>query len=331
MTTLIALSTKDIIVMGCDSLGTASRVMIDPEELVQYFDLDEKGKIKTDENGKPLLSNFWEHIYLHSKNIPYSHMTHIDKLFKLSEHIGVMISGIISIGDRTLKSIIQEFTFDPADTILNIAEELANKIQTYYKQEYPGNVYQPEIELLIAGWDHIDNHKRPNIYRINFPSDSIKHELDGGYGISFGGQYQEIARLVHGTDPHNMNLIEERYALLLRRFVDELQKANQNTILPDLDDFLTKFHIFGLENPDDTSSNQHWRLEGFKADIGNFSDQNAINCVYWLVELMVRVQEFSDSMPTVGGDIHIAIIDRKKGFKFISEESYKLQGHITPR
>lgn len=346
MTTLVALSTKDVIVMGCDSLGTVSRVMINPEDLLQYFDLDRDGKLKTDENGKPLLSNFWEHIYSQKKDIPDSHMTHVDKLFDLDNRVGVMISGIISIGDRTLKSIIQEFTFSPT-TILkhfkqafttsysiydasvhDIAQQLADKIQRYYKQEYPG-VYKPEIELLVAGWDPTDN--RPKIYRINFPSGSIKLELNGSYGISFGGQYQEIARLVHGTDLQNMNMIEERYASLLRRFVDELKKANQNIILPDLDDFLKKFHIFGLENPDDTSSSQYWRLEGFKTDIGNFSEQNAINCVYWLVELMVRVQEFSDSMPTVGGDIHVAIIDRKKGFKFVSEESYKLQGHITPR
>lgn len=329
MTTLVALSTKDVIVMGCDSLGTVSREMIAPEDLLQYFDLDGEGKIKTDENGKPLLSNFWDHIYSHKQNIPYSHMTHVDKLFDLGNHVGVMISGIISIGDRTLKSIIQEFTFDPDGKIQAIAKKLTDKIQTYYEQEYPHNEDQPEIELLVAGWDTTDN--RPKIYRINFPSGSIKLELNGSYGISFGGQYQEIARLIFGTDLPNMNIIEKRYESLLRRFVDELKKANQNIILPNLDDFLEKFHIFGLENPDDTSSNQYWRLEGFSTNIGNFSEQNAINCVYWLVELMVRVQEFSDSMPTVGGDIHVAIIDRKEGFKFVSEESYKLQGHITPR
>ena len=121
--------------------------------------------------------------------------------------------------------------------------------------------------------------------------------------------------------------------MLLSRFVNELQEANpdQDIILPDLDNFSEKFHIFGLENPDDTSNKQPWRLDGFNADFGDFSTQNAINCVYWLVELMVRVQEFGDSMPTVGGDIHVAMIDRKDGFRFISEEAYKLQGHITPR
>ena len=109
MTTLVAFSTKDAIVMGCDSLGTVSRTMVDPYELLQYFDLDKEGVLKKDEDGKPLLSNFWKHIYSHSKNIPYSHMTHVDKLFKLHKNIGIMTSGVISIGDTTLKSIIQNF------------------------------------------------------------------------------------------------------------------------------------------------------------------------------------------------------------------------------
>ncbi|MCY4351698.1 MAG: hypothetical protein OXC45_01165 [Gemmatimonadetes bacterium] len=331
MTTLIAFSTKDVIVMGCDSLGTVSRTMVDPYELFQYF--DEEGKLKRDDNGEPLLSNFWKQI--HPQNIPYSHLTHVDKLFELHENIGIMTSGIISIGNTTLKSIIQNFaqnfTADDSYTIPCITQQLVDEIQVYYKEEYPDNVPQPEIELLIGGWE--SNDSPPKIYRVEFPSGDIKLELDGHYGISFGGQFREIARLVHGTDVFNMRLIEDRYKLLLSRFVNELQEANldQDIILPDLDNFSEKFHIFGLENPDDTSNKQPWRLDGFNADFGDFSTQNAINCVYWLVELMVRVQEFGDSMPTVGGDIHVAMIDRKDGFRFISEEAYKLQGHITPR
>ena len=331
MTTLITFSTKDVIVMGCDSLGTVSRNMVDPYELFQYF--DREGKIKIDDDGKPMLSNFWEHIYPHYKNIPYSHMTHVDKLFELDKNIGIMTSGSISIGDTTLKSIIQDFaqkgTTKEFYTIHCVTQKLVDEIQKYYGKEYPDHVFQPEIQLLIGGWE--PNDSLPKVCRVNFPSGDARLELDGYYGIVFGGQFREIARLIHGTDPFNMRLIEERYRFLLDRFVNELQKANRGIILPDLDSFFEKFHVFGLENPDDPSSEQPWQLEGFNADYGDFSTQNAINCVYWLVELMVRVQEFGDSMPTVGGDIHVAIIDRKDGFRFISEEAYKLQGHITPR
>ncbi len=327
MTTIVTFATKDVIVMGGDSLGTASRNMVDIVKLFQYFDA-ETGLVKKDKNDEPLLSNFWDHIYLHREDLPYSHMTHVDKIFKLYKNIGVATAGLISIGDRTLKSIIQELMTEGIYPCEDATKELVNKIQEYYEKEYSNLKVKPPIELLVAGWDQNDN--RPKVFRVNFPPGNYESALNGGYGISFGGQYREIARLIHGTDVHNMDLIEGRYKSLLMRFANKLQESKQDIALPDLDDFCAEYRIFGLENPDDSNSDL-WRLNGFDANYSDFSDQNAINCVYWLIELMIRVQEFGNSMPTVGGDIHIAIIDRKDGFRFISEESYNLQGHITPK
>ena len=79
MTTIVTFATKDVIVMGGDSLGTASRNMVDIVKLFQYFDA-ETGRLKKDKNDEPLLSNFWDHIYLHREDLPYSHMTHVDKI-----------------------------------------------------------------------------------------------------------------------------------------------------------------------------------------------------------------------------------------------------------
>ena len=105
---------------------------------------------------------------------------------------------------------------------------MVNKIQEYYEKEYSNLKVKPPIELLVAGWDQSDN--RPKIYRVNFPLGDIKSALNGGYGISFGGQYREIARLIHGTDVHNMDLIEGRYKSLLMRFANKLQESKQLTL-----------------------------------------------------------------------------------------------------
>ena len=207
---------------------------------------------------------------------------------------------------------------------------LLEKVNNYYKEQYPNNAIKASIEFLVGGWEIGDN--RPKIYRVKLPEESIHLELDGNYGIAFGGQFREISRLVHGTDLDNIRLIETRYNFLIEKFIEKLRNANPNReiSIPDIGKFLDEFRIFGLENPDDSDS-QSWKLNGFVSDLGDFSTQNAINCVYWLVELMVRVQEFSNSMPTVGGDIHIAMIDQKDGFKFISEESYTLQDRVIPK
>ena len=37
MTVLVSLATKDALVLGCDSLGTTPKVLVDPLELISEF------------------------------------------------------------------------------------------------------------------------------------------------------------------------------------------------------------------------------------------------------------------------------------------------------
>lgn len=53
MTTLVALATKDALIMGCDSLGTVTRQMIDPMDLLKFFDSNNEFNLKLDKDGKP--------------------------------------------------------------------------------------------------------------------------------------------------------------------------------------------------------------------------------------------------------------------------------------
>jgi exosome complex RNA-binding protein Rrp4 len=46
---------------------------------------------------------------------------------------------------------------------------------------------------------------------------------------------------------------------------------------------------------------------------------------------MIKAQQFSGSIPTVGGDIHIGIITKANGFVWISKEEYTFRGHAVPK
>ena len=46
---------------------------------------------------------------------------------------------------------------------------------------------------------------------------------------------------------------------------------------------------------------------------------------------MIKSQQFSSGMPTVGGDVHIALINRTRGFRFVSKEEYHHQEHYIPK
>ena len=53
MTTLVALASKDALVMGTDSLATLTKPLVDPLDIIQYFDTEDDFRIRLDDKGMP--------------------------------------------------------------------------------------------------------------------------------------------------------------------------------------------------------------------------------------------------------------------------------------
>ncbi|MCS4542344.1 MAG: hypothetical protein HY929_08560 [Euryarchaeota archaeon] len=335
MTTLVALSTKDALVLGCDSLGSRTRRVIDPGDLIDFFNLDDKEfPLKLDKDGKPLLKSFNE-VYLRSVSTPVEHMTHMAKLFLLEPlKIGIMLTGITSIGERTIKSLVEEFKTkkiklikSKSYTVKDIAEKILEHILLYYEKEYPDEKSRPELELILGGYGKKE--VLPEIYRIKLPVKNIELQLgsqgESRFGIVFGGQMKEIQRIVFGTDYGNTLELRKRHIELLKKYrekIMELLKSNSITFqIPEFSkDELSELDIFTKD----------WKLEGFEANWGDFSEQNAIECVDFFVNIMIKSQQFGGGMPTVGGEVHIALITKDKA-RFVSKEEYYHSGHFTPK
>ena len=109
MTTLVALASKDALVMGTDSLGTVTRRLVDPLDLLECFDTENDFKLKVDDQGKPMLESFVT-LMEQAQDVPYNQLGNVSKLFDLSSlPMGVMFTGITSIGNRTIGKLISEF------------------------------------------------------------------------------------------------------------------------------------------------------------------------------------------------------------------------------
>jgi len=335
MTTLVALATKDALVFGCDSLGSRTRRVIDPADLVEFFNLDDKdAPLKVDKDGKPLIKSFND-IYYKSVSVPSEHMTHMTKLFSLEPLPAcVMLTGITSVGERTIKSLIEEFVMKNAETIgtsdyivRHIAEKLMEHILQYYEKTYPDEKTRPELELILGGYGKKE--ALPEIYRIKLPGKNIELQLDpekgSRFGIVFAGQMKEIQRIVFGTDSRNNFELRKRHIVLLEKYRDKiielLKASNISFKIPDF----TKDELLGLDIFAD-----NWALEGFEANWGDFSEQNAIECVDFFVNIMIKSQQFSSGMPTVGGEVHIALITKDK-VRFVSKEEYCHAGYFTSK
>lgn len=333
MTSLVALGTKDAIVLGCDSLGTMIKDLIDPFDLIRFFDPENKFTLKKDKNGNPMLKDFYT-IFEKTKSLPYEHMTHMTKLFSLAPlEMGIMSTGIASIGNRTIKSLIEEFkTKEPAFqkrpkptnyTVKGIAKKILKFVNNYFESEYSDQKIKPNLELILGGYNK--QKPIPEIVRMKLPENEVRDTIKN-FGLVFGGQMKEIQRIVHGTDPLNKDKIYYRHFDLLREYRHKintyLKQQKIEIKIPELSvEEIKELNMFS----DD------WDLNGFNANWGDFSEQNAIECVDFFVNIMIKSQQFSQGMPTVGGEVHIALITKMEGFRFISKEEYYHEGHFIPK
>lgn len=329
MTTLVAFSTKDALVMGCDSLGTVTRPSVNPIDLLEFF--DENNNLKRDENGEPILKHF-DQIYGKTEEIPYDQMTHVHKLCSLQPlPMGIMSTGIMSIKDRTIRSLISELKrtdegFRDPDTLTNftvrsVAQRILDFIYPLYGEEYPEDRFRPPLELIIGGYDK--QSQIPSIHRILVHENSLKSTIKD-FGVVFGGEMREIGRIVFGTDTDNRIKMAKRNEEMLTKYhgllLDEIHKNNISFELPPPEHFKEKLYLFS----------EGWDLNGFEARVGDFSEQNAIEFVDFLIDIMIKSQQFSARLPVVGGEKHIAIITKTGGFRFVSEERLVHGSHSIP-
>ena len=315
--------------LGCDSLATVIRRMVDPFVLGSFFDRNAQGgfdQLSRGPDGEPILD--FHKLYQQSQEIPYNHMTLVDKLFSLAPlDMGVMFAGISSLGARTIKTIVEEFKdselpalSERSDyTVNDIGNSLLGVLRGHYEQAYP-SFNQPELELMIGGYDA--QRQTPCIVRLNVKQNSVMSP-DYGFGGFFGAQRSEIARLVFGTDSANRNQLETRHAAILEEYRSRLQSFltdNQITVqLPGIADLSEDFAIFS----------EGWGLTGLDVPWGDFSIQNAIDCVDFLVNIMIRSHQFKSQLPSVGGPVQIGVIQKNRSFTYVSERVWRHDGNVT--
>lgn len=329
MTTLVALASKDALVMGTDSLGTVTRRLVDPLDLLDYFDANDGFKLRVDDQGEPLLNSF-STLVEQAQAVPYNQLSNVSKLFSLSPlPMGVMFAGTTSIGNRTIGKLISDFretdtVFDtesePSNyAVRTVGNRLLQSLRQSYDSTFPQQHARPELELIIGGYDKLSH--LPSLYRIDVRENTLVEIFSGDspFGVAFGGQKDWIQRIVFGTDDNNqVRLAQRAHDLLVdyhEKVTDAVANAGFTFDVPHPSSWGDEFNLF-----------KDWNLQGLDANIADFSEQNAIDCVDFFIEIMIRAQAVSSQLPTVGGDINIAVV-RKDGFRFVSRQEWRHRDH----
>lgn len=66
-------------------------------------------------------------------------------------------------------------------------------------------------------------------------------------------------------------------------------------------------------------------------DVGSLSEQSGIDFVYFLIDVMIKSQQFATSIPTVGGKIHVGLLTKSAQLRLISEEGFTFEHKHIPK
>jgi hypothetical protein len=336
MTTTVAFLTRNCAVLGCDSLATTSRAVLYPWDLIgSIYEVESGGiKPKKDKKGECVVPDFTDILDL-AKSMPHNQLPSYTKMFELRPAaIGVLFAGIAVIDKKSMRNLVDEFLASEDIArylkgnhgVLGTTTRLTDFLKDRYNATFTSG-YGPALEFTVVGYSKAKSKQQPEAYRRVIDHQGVREESDmkeGEHGFVFGGQHDVIERVTRGMDFQNYRRFTARVSEILSTYRDlaeeKLKKNGFKGTLPDPTDFGTEL---GVGNTD-------W-LEGDYANAAAFSEQAAIDYVDFLVDLMIKSQYFGDSVPTVGGDIHIAIITKRGGFQSISREEYNYKGYAVAK
>ncbi len=316
MTTIIALASKYALVMGADSLGTVTKPMVDARELIRYFDSDNDFVLKAEGDVLSHYGQIWDEV----EDVPYNQLPNMTKLFQIGKlPVGAMFTGISSIGGRPVRSLLAQFADEHicernSSSLDALSDDLLEFLHEHYQRAHPDDSFhRPALELIVGGYD--DPPEFPAIHGLDVRENEKAERFgQGEFGVAFDGTMDWVQRIVFGTDPKNKIRLAERTQGLMGQYRKQL---------------LTASGLSDLPGPSELDLFDGWRLEEMDADWEEFSEQNAIDCVDFFLRIMIESQSVSSRLPTVGGDVHIAVI-REDGYYPVTKEVWTHGDHEVP-
>ena len=338
MTTIISLAARDFMVVGCDSLATASWNLVNPYDITSVY-FEPNGDLKRDSTGNPLLANA-KQIWEKSTSRPVNQLPSVRKLYELEPiRACLLFAGASRIGETTIRNLVEAFRVklkQDEDETNYTMESVTNRLKDFvgeiYARELPIELSRPAMEIILSGYSTA--HTEPEVWRLDFSYNSFQGQFQSNarnqlkrkeYNVVFGGQYDVIQRIVNGIDTASSVSLRLRTVEILEAYHKELMGKLQ-AIDPKIE--IAKPNFF------DEAYNIFARDSGgvtcLYPDAGSLSQQAGIDFVYFLIDMMIKSQEFSSSIPTVGGKIHIALLTKADKFRWISKESFKIENEHIP-
>lgn len=325
MTINVALVTSEALILGCDSIASATTPMIQPFS----------GPLAKDASGKELQDadgNFVVPL-TNVQQVVTDVFVGVTKMFQIYDRNGTCVAattaGMAKLNDMSIASLARDFLEkekDKTKAFVNV-HAVANSFLRFFRKAYKKDQkgtglpeqYWSQLEFLVGGYGKHDNF--PSLFRIKVKDNTVDKEFDDGEcGLAWSGQADAIERLIRGYDSSLRYLVESHIGELMdkhhKNMSDSMLKILKSTL-----DSLGEEMPKGVNTKLPTMPTTNLGWEDFHAaiDYSNLPLQDAIDFVSFLAFMQAGRQKFSRGFATVGGRIHIGLSRKGEKFNMLNE------------
>ena len=305
MTFIASVVSKEGVAIIADSLVTSSKPVLEFGEFQKYIDA------KSDQ---PVVLDPAEIVKLFT--IKPSHTKDFEeKLYEYDKFTAITTAGAASINGKKIKEIVTDakkvFKPTPRKAIQKKVNELESFILTEVKTFLATNTVIYSTVLIITHYDpkmqkatifrmQVNSATTEDLLRPNF--EFIKTTMEPeDFPVICDGHNKVSERLLFGPIPSILNSVEKIISKIFEDF-----KIDKSVIT---DDYIGSF-LDNIATEDDYNDVKIHKLS-------ELSLQQAVDLASLLMRIEIDIQKYTENIPTVGGVIKLAVIERT-GFRFIS-------------
>ena len=206
--------------------------------------------------------------------------------------VSAVICGTATIGGRTHYSQMQEFETTLGQLRLTV-REYAQRLSDFFQNKWVASgqsLGADDAEFIVCGYDVGSIHG--SVYRFRVPNSPSPVEVNDRVGLTWGGQYSVINRILRGYDTKLLDLLRTDFSF----------SAEQIESLRQL-----------------LSSEIHLRIP-----LDTLALQDCVDLSTFLIRTTIEAQSLSTDLRGVGGAIDVATLTQADGFKWVNRK--QIQG-----
>ena len=319
MTINIAVVTSDALVLGCDSIASLTRHLLDPFEF--EFTRRDDGKLSLEFE----ISDLLPHV-----SSAWGNVTKMFPLQTANACVAAVTCGVARLNDRTMSSLAAEFMEiqharqKPRVNVEAIANDFFKFLTKEYKKNYEDSSVPEELwdgpEFLVGGYGKNDH--MPSLYRINIQNKDVRCEYTTGtYGIAWAGQSDAVVRLIRGVDAP----LKHRINREIEKAVDEIYDGTSGDVARIVQEIIDKAGLKSIPKGINTKLSKRievkldWDSEQLGFPVRSWPTQDAVDFAAFLVNMQSARSKFVPGVATVGGRTHVGVISKERGFVMLNE------------